>query len=162
MQTKGALNIATYIYAQGHKSNLKINKLLYICFGFYGATYGKFLFNDKIEAWQYGPVIPSVYHAFNNGYFDNNTDFLLKDKQKDSIDKVLSIYGTKAPFLLVDLTHQQNTPWSNAYVSEKKHIQIEKQAIIDYYKNFIRLSNRLVKEIASDDFKKVMIELSKT
>ncbi|MDR1877013.1 MAG: DUF4065 domain-containing protein [Flavobacteriaceae bacterium] len=159
MQT--ALNIAKYIHSQGYRDNIKINKLLYISFGFYGAVHDKHLFPDRIEAWKYGPVIPDVYSAFNNGYFD--TDIIsLEENEKTSIDRVLHLYGSKAPFLLVDLTHQKDTPWSNSYVPGERNIEIKKDTIINYYKNIIQISNQLVEEISGEDFRQVMIELSKT
>lgn len=61
--------IADYIilYFQEHGeplTNLKLQKLLYYAKGWYLALYDKPLFNDKIEAWVHGPVVPSIYHAF--------------------------------------------------------------------------------------------------
>jgi len=56
MNTLQAVDLANYIFKQGYKSNIQINKLLYIAFGFYGAKTGKYLFNDVIETWRYGPL----------------------------------------------------------------------------------------------------------
>ena len=39
-------------------SPLKINKLLYYAQGNFLAKYNAPLFPEKIQAWQYGPVIP--------------------------------------------------------------------------------------------------------
>jgi len=43
-------------------SNLSIQKLSYFAYGWIIATEDEKLFYDRIEAWQYGPVIPSLYH----------------------------------------------------------------------------------------------------
>ena len=45
-------------------TNLRLQKLLYFAQGWHLARYGKPLFDDDIEAWQYGPVVPSVYNAY--------------------------------------------------------------------------------------------------
>jgi uncharacterized phage-associated protein len=49
---------------QRHLSNLKLQKLLYYAQGLYLAAYGSPLFRDAIIAWQYGPVIPSLYSKY--------------------------------------------------------------------------------------------------
>src|ERR1041385_1190632 len=43
---------------------LKMQKLVYFAHGWYLAFTGKPLLNEFVEAWQYGPVIPDLYHAF--------------------------------------------------------------------------------------------------
>ena len=45
-------------------TQLKLIKLVYIAYGWVLAVLDKKLFNEGIEAWQHGPVIPSVYHEF--------------------------------------------------------------------------------------------------
>ena len=46
-------------------SHLKIQKLVYIAHGWYLAIKGEPLVGDEYaEAWQYGPVFPSLYHEF--------------------------------------------------------------------------------------------------
>lgn len=42
-------------------TNMKINKLVYFAYA-HALQNGTVLFNDSIEAWQYGAVIPAVYH----------------------------------------------------------------------------------------------------
>jgi len=41
-------------------SNLKLQKLLYYCQGYFLAFNGEPLFKEEIAAWTCGPVVPSV------------------------------------------------------------------------------------------------------
>jgi len=161
MNTLQAVDLANYIFNQGYKSNIQINKLLYIAFGFYGAKTGKYLFNDVIEAWRYGPVVPAVYYAFNNHELTNKLPKLNQTTQ-NVMDEVLDFYGEKAPFLLVELTHQEGTPWQSVYVDGMRNIEIPKQAIIDYYTEFLDKKEQATNFIATDEFFKVMANLAKT
>lgn len=43
-------------------TNLKLQKLLYYQQGFHLAVFGIPLFNEDVEAWMYGPVVPDVYN----------------------------------------------------------------------------------------------------
>lgn len=44
-------------------SNLSMQKLVYFAYGWMMIHTRRKLFYDRIEAWQYGPVIPSLYHS---------------------------------------------------------------------------------------------------
>ncbi|MCL6584270.1 MAG: DUF4065 domain-containing protein [bacterium] len=51
--------------SKGEKLTLmKLLKLIYFAHGWHLAITGKPLIDEQVEAWQYGPVIPSVYHEF--------------------------------------------------------------------------------------------------
>jgi len=157
---QSVLNFAQYIYNKGFVDNIKLNKLLYISFGFYGAGTKEYLFDDVIEAWDYGPVVPAVYYAYKNGFFSSTNQVQLNEQSQKTIDRVLSLYGEKAPFLLVELTHQFNTPWSNVYVAGQKNTEIPKSDIIDYYSRFLSTVNKVTKSINTPAFQKVLSELS--
>ena len=45
-------------------SNLTLQKMLYIAQVIYLGTFDSRLFKAEFEAWDYGPVIPEVYHRF--------------------------------------------------------------------------------------------------
>lgn len=67
-----ALSVANYFIDLAQKDNKPIHllglvKRVYIAHGFALALLGRELLDsrfDKVEAWRYGPVIPSVYHSF--------------------------------------------------------------------------------------------------
>lgn len=67
-----ALSVANYLIDLANKGKKQITQLglmkrVYIAHGFSLAINNKSLLDkrfDKVEAWKYGPVIPSVYHSF--------------------------------------------------------------------------------------------------
>ncbi len=113
-------------------TNLKLVKLCYIAQGLSLALLDKPLFSEVIEAWQYGPVVPSVYHEFKhfrdqpiteksveyiNGIY---SEIKLKDIELKNIVKLAWVlYKDTNAEELVDITHQPGTPWSLTYVPNK-------------------------------------------
>lgn len=65
-----ALNVANYIIDNWSDkfeiTNLKLNKLVYYSQVESLRKYNRPLFDDIVEAWQYGPVEPVVYHTFSS------------------------------------------------------------------------------------------------
>ena len=148
------MSIASYLYHNGTKDKLKLQKLLYISFGFYGAlNNGEHLFTNPIEAWQYGPVIPEVYHNYNNlEKTPYGTDTISK-KQKKTLDRVINLYAHKDPFYLVGLTHQEKSPWSNT----KSKQEIDKEEIISHYKFLLGVAMKL----SFGDSRKIMEDFAR-
>lgn len=95
-------------------TNLQLQKFLYYIQGANIVINGKPLFDNKIMAWKYGPVIPDVYYWFNNNISNqirgihNKTDF--KSEEKAVIDKVIEILIDINPWRVVDLVHEEK-PW---------------------------------------------------
>ena len=88
------LNIVDYFYSKGIVDAIKLQKMLYISFGYYSFyNKGQNLFDQSIEAWRYGPVIPTVYDYHNKGFFwkiGQNSITLPEDK-KTIIDDIINI-----------------------------------------------------------------------
>ena len=133
-----AFELATYLFQNATEDPIKIQKLLYISFGFYGVlNRGVMLFDEEIQAWTYGPVIPDVYTYQHRLPFQPPID--LDPKTKRILDRVIATYGKKHPFDLVHLTHQPNTPWSLFY-QEGANNEIPKGAILDHYSVVLKAS----------------------
>jgi len=115
-------------------TNLKLQKVLYFVQAYYLAKIGKPLFSDKIEAWEYGPVIPSVYRK----YKANRSDPIINEKDKSSLSdedkkvvkKVWDSFGGYSASRLVDIAHA-HTPWKEANESVTKIIS--HKALKEYY-----------------------------
>lgn len=65
-----ALNVAKFVINKSSQiedysfSNLKLQNLLYIIQSYYVKQFGYPCFSDNMEAWGFGPVVPSVYKLF--------------------------------------------------------------------------------------------------
>ncbi|MEQ6332815.1 type II toxin-antitoxin system antitoxin SocA domain-containing protein [Sphingobium sp. MK2] len=76
------------------------------------------LFNDEIQAWANGPVTPALYQQHKGRFRLCAKDIAgnpqnLSQEQCDTIDSVLSFYGSKTSQWLSDLTHTE-APWKEA------------------------------------------------
>lgn len=98
-------------------TNLKLQKLLYYAQSWYLAFEGKTLFNDRIEAWIRGPVVPNVYRQFKR-YGFNPIPVMphqphLSVKIQEFLDDLLIAYLPFDAFSLERMTHQEK-PWKEA------------------------------------------------
>ena len=122
---------------------LQINKLVYFSHGWMLGLYDRALITECVEAWKYGPVIPSIYHAFKSHgrdliRFRDCFDELYKglDESESSIvNQVMAEYGKMSGPELIDLTHEPDTPWDQYYDESKCNVVIPNEAIRDYFRN---------------------------
>lgn len=113
-------------------TTMKLIKLVYFGYAWYYALFNKKLFSEKIEAWRYGPVIPSIYHEFkrfNSKPIDSfSINYSLATEEitypivrSDDADivqllsAVWKVYRKKNGFELSEITHESNSPWHHAY-----------------------------------------------
>ncbi|MFH1290385.1 MAG: type II toxin-antitoxin system antitoxin SocA domain-containing protein, partial [Nanoarchaeota archaeon] len=98
-------------------SNLKLQKLVYYAQGLSLALHGKPLFSEEIEAWTYGPVVPSLHHYYKhhgpNGIpadpkFD--PDSIDKDT-RGLLDEIYTVFGQFSAPRLIDISHSDDC-WS--------------------------------------------------
>ena len=101
-------------------SNLKLQKLCYFAQGFYLAINGEKLFNEEIEAWTHGPVIPDLYHEYK--IYENqaipkpkNLDFsIYKEDTIEFLNEIYSVFGQYSAWVLRNITHG-GKPWKDVY-----------------------------------------------
>lgn len=116
-------------------SNLKLQKMLYFAQAYFLSKINKALFSDKIEAWEYGPVVPEIYHKYKrhgrNSIILISTNNDISEKHKEIIKEVWVAFGGYSARKLVDISHS-HSPWKDAYKSHKKEISVK--SIQLYYK----------------------------
>ena len=125
-----AMNIASEVILQykqrgGGISNLKLQKVLYYAQMESLQKNNRVLFDDDIEAWRHGPVVPSVYFSYRrfisskidpeDRYVkDNATDLDMNSKSviRDIVEKSFEL----DPWEMVEKTHK-TIPWSKNYIA---------------------------------------------
>ena len=140
-----ALDIARYIIAHENSegrsvSNLRLQKLLYFIQVRFIVTYGVNhpCFYDDIEAWSFGPVVPTVYQAykvFGGGTIPlgigDTPQYKLREGDKLLIDGMLDDCANYSTSHLVDITHGQS-PWIDAHRNYLDN-RITNEAIARYF-----------------------------
>jgi uncharacterized phage-associated protein len=133
-------------------SPLKMQKLVYYAYAWYLVTTKHKLFDEQIEAWANGPVIPSLYRELkkygampiNAEEYANSTSQVAVDdlitkltpQTRKILDDVYEQYQTMTAFELVVLTHQEK-PWAEArkglFPEETANRPIADQHIFEQY-----------------------------
>lgn len=157
--------VANYFLSKYGKQGitpLKIQKLVYIAHGWTMGIRGKDapLVDDEFaEAWEYGPVFPSIYHEFKHRgrqailepATDLNEDLEIvvpKVDQNDEetvnlLDRIWDVYGNYTGIQLSELCHEVDSPWYKARkesnVRMNQHISDEN--IAEHYREKL-LQNR--------------------
>jgi uncharacterized phage-associated protein len=123
---------------------MKLLKLTYIAHGWYLGFKDKPLFDNQVQAWKYGTVVPELYHVikrFGNRYVDKDTLDLytenkLETEDKNFINTIWKHYKKYSGGELSDKTHEIGTPWQRTY-NGCPNITIPTERIKDYYKKLI-------------------------
>lgn len=124
-------------------TNLKLQKMMYILQVVYmGNHKGERLFDATFEAWDYGPVIPELYHELKMFGSKNIKDVFwyaspITDGNKRSyIERNAPILCRLSGAQLVSLTHQPNTAWYKHYAPGARGIQIPDTDMMEEYKQY--------------------------
>jgi uncharacterized phage-associated protein len=117
-------------------TNMKLQKMLYYEQGFHLACFGTPLFEEDIEAWQYGPVVPIVYEHYRQyggeGLEPIETSNVVLDEEEMSIfNQVFEMFNKFSAIGLMNMTHSEK-PWANAGTPMRGNI-ISKEALKDYF-----------------------------
>lgn len=141
-----------------HMTNLWLNKLLFFAQGQYLARFGKPLFDEPVEAWEYGPVVSSIYKKYrvcgrnpisevDDGY---SIDKFSREQQLFLAD-ILRVYGSYTAGALVSMTHRPKTPWHEAYI-EGCNVEIEKSAMEAFFKRPENMMKSFEQVLATKQF----------
>lgn len=159
-----ALSVANYFIDLARRDKTTITQLglmkrVYIAYGFCLAMLDKSILDerfDRVEAWRYGPVIPSVYHSFkqykNNPITDRTvimewdaqteqahyvTPKLEDEDAKKIVEFVWNRYRGFTDSEMVSLTHREGTPWALCYVPDMNAVIPDSFTKL-YYQKLVR------------------------
>lgn len=149
-QNLTGLDVAKYILSQTPGcTHLKLEKMVYLCFAEYLCMTKKLLFENKIYAFDYGPVVKDVYDKF-KCYKDRvlSDDYLQAEMSYKSrilnsenglekigaINKIIQWYRNMSADVLVDITHRKNSPWEKMY-DGTLYKEIPAEVILNYHCN---------------------------
>jgi uncharacterized phage-associated protein len=98
-------------------TNLKLQKMLYYAQGWHLGQHGEPLFDEPLQAWIHGPVVPDVYRRFKSfGHLPIDSPAVLADQPDDLVAHVRDVweaYGELTAYDLERISHSE-TPWRNA------------------------------------------------
>lgn len=122
-------------------SIMSLLKLTYIAHGWHLETQGAPLIKDDIQAWQYGPVIPSVYSEFRvqklavTKAANSEADWVDIDQADETLlEQIWTIYGKASPFKLSEITHVAGGPWDIATRTGGFYAKITDDVILEHYR----------------------------
>lgn len=136
-------------------SPMKLQKILYLANGIAWKRLGDKLINERFEAWNYGPVVSSVYNSFKtyrgndikepyndlihaNGFsFIHPSSITVDDKSLSIIREAWDNAKNLDAFTLSAWSHNKNSPWDKAFNAKPKEPYISDNDIKSYFNDFI-------------------------
>jgi uncharacterized phage-associated protein len=127
-------------------SPMKLIKMAYLGHGWHLGIYNEPLFSESVQAWKYGPVIESLYHAlkqygsqqipaeaivepFGASCTSDTTPFL---------ERIWDVHSKYTALQLATLTHQTGSPWYTVWHEQgganQKGAVIPDELIKSFYK----------------------------
>lgn len=135
--------IADWIIHQTHGNitHSKLQKLLYYCQAWHYTIFNEVLFDERIEAWAHGPVVPSQFNRFNNIDFFQNIkvkyceNIKLKSKTEQLLNEVVGIYN-KCTDGHLELLVKREDPWKKTRGNIPEFKKCQKEIQLDLMKQY--------------------------
>lgn len=128
-----ALDVAKYIvdytYDHGNPvSNLRLQKILYFVQAEFLVSKGRPCFQEKILAWNLGPVVREVYHEYRifgsasiASTGTENQEYNISTSDRETINGMVDQCDQYSTPQLVEISHEQD-PWKEAIKKDDKII----------------------------------------
>ncbi|MCQ2079776.1 MAG: DUF4065 domain-containing protein [archaeon] len=149
--------VARYILSKQRCTHTRLEKLTYLAYADFISETGTRLFEDEIYAFDYGPVIKSVYSKYSPDSKQHPSEYITDTseieysgsemsiksriifaedglKKQFSIDKTLQRYREFSTEELIDITHREGSPWKHIYSKEEVYQKIPDEFIIQYHR----------------------------
>lgn len=126
---------------QQSMSIMRLLKLAYMSHGWTLAMYDEPLVNDFVQAWRYGPVIPTIYYSFRPyGVYSLQSIPIVKEQtiQEDDqefMESIFKLYENLSDAQLSQLTHIRGGPWHQTYMPGELGIIIPNELISKHFKS---------------------------
>ena len=133
-------DVAAYVLEEhGPLTAMKLHKLLYYAQAWHLVWDEEPLFEERIEAWANGPVVPAIYRQHRGQFridsWDGDAGNLVPN-EAESVDVVLEDYGHMSAHDLSVLSHRE-APWRDARgdlrQGERSTEEITTAAMHEYY-----------------------------
>lgn len=128
---------------------MQLLKLVYIAHGWNLAISDAPLIKEDVQAWKFGPVIPSLYHEFKKFGAGNITGFAeefdfdtlefkkavenFSEEETQLMDRVFQVYSRYDGLHLSNLTHATDTPWEKTWQENAVALKIPNQLIKEHF-----------------------------
>jgi len=141
-----AHDVTAYILArQGPLTAMKLQKLVYYAQAWSLCWDEAPLFDEEIQAWANGPVVPELFREHEGIYtiqdWPKGDPSRLSPQQAETVDAVLDYYGDQSSQWLSDLTHSE-APWNAARTglsaNERGNRVITHDSMAWYYQGLTR------------------------
>lgn len=145
-ETMTVHDIAAYILSQtGPMTAMKLQKLVYYSQAWSLVWDEAPLFEERIEAWANGPVVPALYEQHRGQFqisppWEGGDPTNLTEEQRETVDAILKYYGDKSSRALSEITHCED-PWRLAReglsAGERGTEVITHAAMAEYYESLL-------------------------
>jgi uncharacterized phage-associated protein len=133
-------DVAAYVLrARGPMTAMKLQKLVYYAQAWSLVWDDRPLFDERIEAWINGPVVPDLYKEHKGRYeldrLAKGDPGALSAEGRETVDAVLTAYGDKSSQWLSDLTHSEK-PWRDARSGLAPNVRGEREITLEAMAEF--------------------------
>lgn len=138
--------VADFLLAESRErgevlTNLKLQKLLYYAQAWHLVLHGGPLFEEDMQAWVHGPVLPSQYKRFSGNEWRPITQVIDKPHigvkgVEEFLSEIIDVFGSESAVALEQMTHREH-PWMEARgdipMDEPSQARINKATMRKYY-----------------------------
>ncbi len=148
MKVFDSIKMANFILSMAYNKGTPLNmtqlqKILFICYGYYLAEKDQIFINESPKAWPFGPVFPNTQKNIKLDKITEltNPDFIEIQEEKELINKVEQIldrYGKYTATQLSNWSHAHGSPWDKTTKLKgfKWNMPIPNEFVKQYFSEF--------------------------